>query len=222
MHWWTWIALGAASLSLAAQARAQPETAPRSADASAESGASSEADAWRWPGTLIWDLELRVNIPPESAFDRALHAHRHRGGSFNPAIVVGVAVPVVPWLWLGGQLGVRGRAWAHDTLAGANFVGADAMATVRARIPLGRRLEIGALIAGGIGWIGTWVNDVLSDQLAPRVSFQADVLFSAGRHFSLGPSVGWEVFETPSPVNAYGHVADLGGFYLGLSLEGRE
>jgi len=222
---WTWIALGVASLALASPSRAQSESAPaqqQAAPAGSERDASAETPEWSWPGSVVWDLELRLAFPPETGFDRALFAHGYGAFRIIPALAMGVAVPVVPWLWLGGQLGVRGRTWNHPERTHASLVGVDALATVRARIRVGSRVELGAVVGGGLGWIGTWVNGVLADQLAPRSNAQADVMFGIGRHFALGPSFGWDYFQTPSPINTYGHGVDAGGFYFGLSLEGRE
>lgn len=198
------------------------EPSERSGESDAEA-ARPDAPAWRWPGAVVWDLELRLGFPEETGFDRGLSAHGYGTFRIVPTVALGVAVPAfVEWLWIGGQVGVRGRTWDRVGREAASLVGADLLATVRARIAIGRSVEMGLVVGGGLGWMGTWVNGVLSDQLAPRFNVQADLAFRIGRHFALGPSGGWDYFQTPSPINAYGHGVDAGGFYFGLSLEGRE
>jgi hypothetical protein len=202
----------------------EPAALDAPADDAAEVEESQPAAApWRWPGTIIWDLELRLVFPPETGFDRSLAAHGYGTFRIIPALVAGIAAPVgVEWLWVGGQVGVRGRTWDHAARESASLVGVDLLATVRARFLVGQRVELGAVVGGGLGWIGTWVNGLMSDQLAPRFNAQLDLAFRIGDHFALGPSGGWDYFQMPSAINAYGDGVDAGGFYFGLSVEGRE
>jgi len=223
---WIAIALALAASLFAPAARAQNEVSDEQAapaGAPAPEADRDETPTWRWPGAIIWDLELRLAIPPDTGFDRSLGAHGYGNLRIIPALVAGLAVPVgVEWLWIGAQVGARGRTWDHPTRDSASLVGIDVLATVRARFLLGERVELGVSAGGGLGWIGTQVNGVLSDQLAPRFNVQLDLAFRAGDHFALGPSVGWDYFQTPSAVNAYGDGVDAGGPYFGLSVEGRE
>jgi len=223
---WIAIALGLAASLLAPAVSAQdevPEEPAAPTGTPAPEQARDETPTWRWPGAIIWDVELRLAIPPDTGFDRSLGAHGYGTFRMIPALVAGLAAPVgVEWLWIGGQVGVRGRTWDHPTRDSASLVGVDVLATVRARFLLGERVELGVTAGGGLGWIGTWVNGVMSDQLAPRFNVQLDLAFRVGDHFALGPSVGWDYFQTPSAVNAYGDGVDAGGPYFGLSVEGRE
>src|SRR5690606_21531245 len=102
------------------------------------------------------------------------------------------AFPVgVEWLWLGGQLGVRGRTWSHGERDAASAVGVDLLVVARARFHIDHKVELGLTLGGGLGWLGVWVNGVGSDQIVPRFDVQADLAFAIGRHFALGDrSVG--------------------------------
>ncbi len=218
------LALAASLLAPAASA----QTEEPDEHAAAEPGARApedreEAPPWRWPGAIIWDLELRLAIPPDTGFDRSLRAHGYGNVRVIPALVAGLAAPVgVEWLWIGGQVGVRGRTWDHAARDSVSLVGVDALVTVRGRFLLGERGELGVTTGGGVGWIGTWMNGVMSDQIAPRFNVQLDLTFRVRDHFALGPSVGWDYFQTPSAINAYGDGVEAGGPYFGLSVEGRE
>lgn len=193
-------------------------TAPEEAHADTHAGPAP----WRWPGAVVWGTDLRVAIPPATDFDRALVAHDYGSTQALPTVATSLVVPVlVEWLWIGGQLGVRGRTWSHPTHDAASLVAFDLLAVVRARFALGDVVELGASVGGGLGWIGVWVNGVMADQLAPRFAVQGELAFRIGRHFALGPRIGWDYFQW-SGVNAYGQSVDAGGPYFGLSLEGRE
>lgn len=177
---------------------------------------------WRWPGVIVWEIGLRLYLPPETGFDRALIGHGYDKLGLVPGLVASFAIPAgVEWLWLGGQLGVRGRTWSHAEHEDASMVAADLLAMVRVRFLLGDRVELGAAVGGGLGWAGVWVNGVMSDQVVPRFTVQGDLSFRIGRHFAFGPRVGWDYLQQQG-LNTYGHSADAGGPYFGLSLEGRE
>ncbi len=179
-------------------------------------------DTWRWPGVVVWDLALRLAIPERMGFDRSIEGHGYDNVRLVPTVVAGLSVPAgVEWLWIGGQLGVRGRTWSHAEREDASMVGVDLLATVHARFLLGQVVELGAAVGGGAGWIAVVVNGVVSDQVVPRFNVQAELAFRVGRHFAIGPRVGWDYFVREG-INAYGDSVDAGGPYFGLSLEGRE
>ena len=167
------------------------------------------------------ELRLGVSFPGDFSFDQALAALRYDGVRAAPSVVVGVQVPVLDWLWLGGRLGARGRGWAHPDRDPATLAAGELLATAQARVWLGRVVELGVLVAGGLGWMQVAVRDAATDQVVGRVSLEAILAFKTGPHFAFGPRVGYDFFEW-SGVNAYGHGVDVGGFSLGLALEGRE
>jgi hypothetical protein len=224
------ITLGVLAALVAPLAYAQPEVTngaaiARTPDAERDETAADATDssAERWPGSLVWDLEVRIGVPPGTTFDDSLRSHGYGDVRIIPALVAGLAFPTdIEWLWVGGEVGVRGRTWDHAVRDWASLVAADLLATVRARFLFGRHVELGLAIGAGVGWIGTWVNDVMSDQIAPRLSVQGELAFRAGRAFAIGPRIGWDFFQGPSAVNAYGDTIEAGGPYFGLSFEGRE
>lgn len=167
------------------------------------------------------ELRLGVSFPGDFSFDQALAALRYDGVRAAPSVVVGVQVPVLDWLWLGGRLGARGRGWAHPDRDPATLAAGELLATAQARVWLGRVVELGVLVAGGLGWMQVAVRDAATDQAVGRFSLEAILAFKTGPHFAFGPRVGYDFFEW-SGVNAYGHGVDVGGFSLGLALEGRE
>lgn len=202
---------------------AQPSEAEPSEDPRAEGESGAPAPPpWRWPGAVVWSIALRVGLPPQSSFDRALVSHGYGDVRAVPALVTGFALPAgVEWLWLGGQLGVRGRTWSHSEREDASMVGVDLLAVARLRFLLGERVELGVAVGGGVGWVGVWVNDVATDRVVGRFDARAELAFRVGRYFAVGPHVGWDYFQLEG-INAYGSGADAGGPYLGLTLEGRE
>ncbi|HEY8428375.1 MAG TPA: hypothetical protein VIL20_08370 [Sandaracinaceae bacterium] len=190
--------------------------------AEAQNDEGGAANAWRWPGTIVWELSLRGGAALDTDFDRALAAHGYGKLGFVPGVTAALSFPVgVEWLWLGGQIGARGRSWPHADRDAARAFGLDLLAFARARFRLHQRIELGLSIGGGLGWLDVRVNGVGSDQIVPRFEVQADLAFPIGRHFALGPRIGWSYFVREG-INAYGHAVELGGPYFGLSLEGRE
>jgi hypothetical protein len=192
-------------------------------DAAAETEQPAAPRApWRWPGTLIGELTARVHFPPEGDFDRALAALGYGSSPVVPQITAGMSFPIgVEWLWLGGRVGLRGRTWDHRYRDDASLVGVDLVAVLRARIAIGSFFELGASVAGGLGWMGVWMNGTMIDQLVPRFDVAAEIMFAIGRHFAFGPRGGWDYFQWTG-LNAYGHGTDAGGPWVGLALEARE
>ncbi|MEQ9074376.1 MAG: hypothetical protein RLP09_11020 [Sandaracinaceae bacterium] len=170
-----------------------------------------------------YSLELRfgVTFPADYSFDQALAALRYDGLRAAATAVVGVQIPVLDWLWLGGRFGGRGRGWAHPDRDAASLVAGELLATVQVRAWLGRVVELGLMVSGGLGWMQVAMRDATSDQAVGRFGVEAILAFKTGEHFAFGPRVGYDFFEW-SGMNAYGHGVDVGGFSLGLALEGRE
>jgi len=150
-----------------------------------------------------------------------MNAFGYSGTRAAPVVYAGVAVPLVEWLWLGGRLGMRGRQWTHPERVSAYATAGDLLLTAQVRFRLGRVVELGVLAAGGAGIVLLEVNDVVSDQVVPRFLAEATVAFRIGNHFTLGPRFGWGYFQWES-MNRYDDGMDLGGFFFGLGLEGRE
>ncbi|MEZ4338860.1 MAG: hypothetical protein R3B82_19760, partial [Sandaracinaceae bacterium] len=125
------------------------------------------------------------------------------------------------WLWLGGRFGMRGRHWTHPSRDSAVVSAGDLLVTAQVRFALGRVVELGVLLGGGAGVMVVEMNGVASDQVVGRFQVEAIAAFRVGRHFALGPRVGWGYFQWEG-MNRYDHGLDIGGPYLGLSLEGRE
>lgn len=200
---------------------ADPSEAEPLTGAPPESGAPA-APPWRWPGLMVWSIALRLGVPPQSSFDRALVSHGYGDVHLVPALVTGFAIPAgVEWLWLGGQLGVRGRTWAHAEHEDASMVAVDLLAVARLRFLLGDRVELGVAVGGGVGWVGVWVNGVAADSAVGRFDVRGELAFRVGRHFAFGPHVGWDYFQLEG-IGARPSTADAGGPYFGLTLEGRE
>jgi hypothetical protein len=183
----------------------------------------ARVDTWTWPGTVLTEFQARVAVPLQTDFDRALAAHGFGTRQIAPAIVLGVQFPIgVEWLWLGGRLGARGRTWDHAYKdEDAALVGLDLLATVRARLRIGSVVELGIMVAGGVGYLGLSYGGVMIDQIAPRFDVGAELAFAVGRHFTIGPRFGWEYFQW-SDINVYAHGLDAGGPWLGAAIEGRE
>jgi hypothetical protein len=178
-------------------------------------------DTWTWPGKVLLDLSVRVHFPLATNFDHALIAHAYGHTGVTPSMTFGIAFPVgVEWLWIGGRAGLRGRTWDHAYHSGANLVGVDLMATIRARANFGS-VELGCAVSGGVGWAGLWVNGAMTDTFAPRVDVAVELAFQIGRHFAIGPRLGWDYFEFLQ-INRYGHSVDAGGLYIAIGIEGRE
>ncbi len=167
------------------------------------------------------ELQLRVAFPAESSFDRAMASFGYSGVRIEPIAYLGVQIPVVEWLWLGGRFGMRGRHWTHPDRDSAVVSAGDLLLTAQVRLALGRVVELGVLLGGGAGVVVVGVNGVASDQVVGRFQVEAIAAFRVGPHFALGPRVGWGYFQWEG-MNRYDHGLDIGGPYLGLSLEGRE
>jgi len=173
------------------------------------------------PPTYDVALHFRGAVAPESSFDRALRAHGYGSSSVVPVAYVGAAGALVEWLWLGGRVGMRGRIWGHADHDEATLFATDLLATAQVRLLLGRVVELGALVAGGVAHQTLRVGGVLSDQVTPRFGIEATLAFRIGNHFAIGPRAGWDYFQWEG-MNAYDHGVELGGPYFGVALEGRE
>ncbi len=182
---------------------------------------SRHGDEERWPGTLILGAALRGAIPPQTDFDSALIAHGFGNVQLVPTLVAHAVVPVLRWLWIGGQIGVRGRGWpsgTHDNPPA--LLATDLLALIRARFPLARFFELGATVGAGIGWMGVNIDGVWAGGLAPRINLQVDIAFRTGSDFTIGPRIGWDYFRW-NGINSYGNTVNAGGPYFGLAAEGR-
>lgn len=167
------------------------------------------------------EAHVRLSFPEHSSFDRALEAHRYGGTRVSPVGYFGISVPVVEWLWLGGRLGARGRSWGHPDYDDAYLAAADLLLTAQVRFVVARVIELGVLLAGGASYMTMLLNDQTIDQLMPRFGLEAVIAFRIGSNFAIGPRVGWDYFQWDH-INAYDHGVDLGGAFLGISLEARE
>ncbi|MGE0786516.1 MAG: hypothetical protein AB7S26_12670 [Sandaracinaceae bacterium] len=167
------------------------------------------------------ELSPRAAFPEESSFDRALGAVRYRSVRVVPTGYVGLQIPVIEWLWLGGRLGVRGMTWSHPEREDASVVGADLLLTAQVRFAPARVFELGLMVVGGAGWMNVVLDGVSSDQVCGRFAIEGIVAFRPDAHFTLGPRFGWEYFQWEH-MNAYDHGLDLGGPFFGIALEGRE
>lgn len=173
------------------------------------------------PPIYVVELAPRATFPVESSFDRALSTLRYRSVRVVPNGYVGMHVPVVEWLWLGGRIGMRGMTWRHLTRDDATVVAGELLATAQLRFSLGRVVELGLLAGGGVGWMSVELDGVGSDQLAPRFVAEGIIAFRPDRHVAIGPRFGWEYFVWEG-MNAYDHALDIGGPFFGVAVEGRE
>jgi len=167
------------------------------------------------------EIQIRGAFQEETSFDRTMGAFGYSGTRAAPVVYAGAAVPLVEWLWLGGRIGMRGRLWTHPERESAYATAGDLLLTAQVRFRLGRVVELGVLAGGGAGIVMLELNDVMSDQVVPRFQAEATVAFRVGNHFTLGPRFGWEYFQWEG-MNRYDDGMDLGGFFFGLGLEGRE
>lgn len=173
------------------------------------------------PPQYSLELQIRAAFPEESSFDLAMGSFGYSGVRIEPVVYVGIQIPVVEWLWLGGRFGMRGRHWTHPDRESAVVTAGDVLGTVQVRLALGRVVELGVLLGGGAGLVLLQVNGVATDQVVGRFQVEAMAAFRVGPHFALGPRVGWGYFQWEG-MNRYDHGVDLGGPYLGLALEARE
>lgn len=173
------------------------------------------------PPTYSVELQVRGAFPSGSGFDRALSAHRYTGTRAAPVFYAGFALPALEWLWLGGRLGTRGLFWSHPDRDPASAAAVDLLATAQLRFLLGRVVELGVLAGGGAGWTHVLLNGRSADQVVGRFSADAIVAFRVGANFAIGLRAGWDYFVWEN-MNSYGHSLDLGGFTVGLAIEGRE
>ncbi|MBX3275220.1 MAG: hypothetical protein KF729_33450 [Sandaracinaceae bacterium] len=173
------------------------------------------------PPAYSLELQVRVAFPEESSFDVVMSSFGYRGVRVEPVVYVGAQFPVLEWLWLGGRVGMRGRHWTHRERDPAVATAGDLLLTAQVRLALGRVVELGAIFGGGAGVVFVEMNGVTADQIVARFSAEALVAFRVGANFALGPRIGWDYFQWEN-MNRYGHGLDLGGFFFGLAVEGRE
>lgn len=173
------------------------------------------------PPQYSLELQIRVAFPDESSFDRAMSAFGYSGVRVEPVTYLGVQVPLLEWLWIGGRFGMRGRNWTHPDRDAAVVAAGDLLVTAQVRLALGRVVELGVLFGGGAGVVVTQLNGVAADQVVGRFQVEAIAAFRVGPNFALGPRLGWGYFQWEG-MNRYDHGLDIGGPYFGLSLEARE
>lgn len=174
------------------------------------------------PPVYVVEISPRVGFATGSSFDDALVAHRYVGNVAIPTSYVGVAFPVgVEWLWIGGRFGFRGRSWQHPDREGPVLTAGDLLLTAQARFGLGSVFELGAIVYGGAGVADLRLNGVATGAVMGRFGLEAVVSFRLGRHFAFGPRGGWDFFQWEG-MNADGHGVEIGGPFVGLTMEGRE
>ncbi|MFK7984926.1 MAG: hypothetical protein AB8I08_02770 [Sandaracinaceae bacterium] len=168
------------------------------------------------------EIQPRLTLLTGSSMDDALRAHRYVPNGPSSGGHVGAEFSVVePWFWIGGRLGLRGRTWRHPDRDGPVATAGDLQLTVGVRGDVDQVVEFGAVIHGGVGVVDLRVNGVAAGQLVGRFGLEGVLAFRVGPNFSFGPRIGWEYFQWDG-VNADGHWLELGGPFLGLSLEGRQ
>src|SRR5690606_4348285 len=123
------------------------------------------------------------------------------------------------FLWLGGRVALRHRAWAAPTHDPATAFTLTALALVVARFDLGRALDIGVVGGLGAGPLALTMNEATDFHFALHVHAGLEFAFTLAGPLRGLFRVAWDYDR--ATVNDFDHEVRLGGFSFGLGVEAR-
>jgi hypothetical protein len=154
----------------------------------------------------------------DSSYDQAVQSLAFGPPSPNLAFDGSLTHAVVPWLHLGGRLGVRGRGWLRRDGEFGMATGIDAMAIAHFRFHVGTVVELGAVLGGGLGLGGVTLRSATVLGVAPRLHGAVQIGFRLARGFHVHVRGAWDYFPW-NDIDAGGRDLDLGGPFVGLGIE---
>lgn len=154
----------------------------------------------------------------DSSYDHAVQSLAFGPPSPNLSFDGSLTYAVVPWLHLGGRVGVRGRGWLRRDGEYGMATGVDALAIAHLRFHVGSVVELGAALGGGLGLGGVTLRSSTVFGLAPRLHGAVQIGFRLARGFHVFLRGAWDYFPW-NDIDAGGRDLDLGGPFVGLGIE---
>ena len=145
-----------------------------------------------------------LGAPQARGYDDTLIGHGYGGKTQVYGLelaLLGRAFASLPFLWLGGAVGLRHRDWVHSEGGAAAGFAPDVRILAELRVGLSARVEAGVRLGAGGGLASVAMNDGASSGFAPRLEAAALLGFGLGGDVRGFFRIGWDYFV----------VQDLGG-----------